>query len=401
MLVMLSRMAAWSADGDTFTATTIEGVEMTFEVISEVEKTCQPICIEGRDDYFPCISMDYEGCITIPKSVDGYNIVAIGNHAFYESRITSVVIPEGVELIDKSAFFNCYLLTNVVVPNGVKRIESWAFYSCDASTISLPPSLETIGQLAFAGSRKLTTLIANMEHPMPIEANVFPFRQDITLYVPKGCIENYVSYDYWKDFKEIKEIETGVQINMMPIGCMTYCSNQATNFTEVSGLKAYIASGFSPTTGELLLTRVYHVPAGEGVLLVGEAGDYEIPYGETDMIYSNLLKGVTTATTIQPIDGGYTNFILDDDADGIVFHTVSETGETIAGQAYLQLSTSVLGQVSNGNIKICINNDVKGDVNEDGEISISDAVSIVNIILGNNNSNPAGARIKKQDKNLQ
>ena len=34
-------MTAHAADGDVFTATSTEGIEMTFKVISESEKTCQ------------------------------------------------------------------------------------------------------------------------------------------------------------------------------------------------------------------------------------------------------------------------------------------------------------------------------------------------------------------------
>ena len=34
-------MFVWGADGDEFTAKTIEGIDMTFKVISEADKTCQ------------------------------------------------------------------------------------------------------------------------------------------------------------------------------------------------------------------------------------------------------------------------------------------------------------------------------------------------------------------------
>ena len=56
-------------------------------------------------------------------------------------------------------------------------------------------------------------------------------------------------------------------INMGSNGICTFCCSYSLDFSNIAGLKAYIASGFSPTTGELLLTRVYNVPAGEGLLL--------------------------------------------------------------------------------------------------------------------------------------
>jgi len=123
----------------------------------------------------------------------------------------------------------------------------------------------------------------------------------------------------------------------------TFSSKHSLDFTEMTGLKAYIASGFNPSTGELTLTKVTNVPAGEGLLLKGEAGEYEVPCEETYMYYSNLLKGVTTATTVSPTAGGYTNFILaNGDKYGIGFYTLSKAGEIAAGKAYLQLPTSVL-----------------------------------------------------------
>ena len=132
----------------------------------------------------------------------------------------------------------------------------------------------------------------------------------------------------------------------------TYSSTNDLDFTDISDLRAYIASGFSPSIGELLLTLVYKVPAGEGVLLKGEAGEYEVPYGETDMVYSNLLKGVTAATTIAPTDGDYTNFILADGTHGIGFYTLSQAGEIAAGKAYLQLPTSALSATGSRGVKL-------------------------------------------------
>ena len=110
-------------------------------------------------------------------------------------------------------------------------------------------------------------------------------------------------------------------------------------------MKAYIASGFNPSTGKLVLTNVTEAPAGEGLYLVGESGTYEVPFTETDMMYSNLLKGVTAATTISPTDGDKTNFILANGEHGVAFYSLSEAGELAAGKAYLQLPTASVPEV--------------------------------------------------------
>ena len=149
-------------------------------------------------------------------------------------------------------------------------------------------------------------------------------------------------------------------------GVSTYCSSFAVDFASTPSIKAYIASGFSPSTGELVLTRVNNVPAGEGVLLKGEAGEYEIPYAETDMVYSNLLKGVTTATNISPINGDYTNFILANGTHGIGFYPLSQAGEIAAGKAYLQLPTSTVNSAGSRGIKLRFDGEENGvtDIHE-------------------------------------
>ena len=126
-------------------------------------------------------------------------------------------------------------------------------------------------------------------------------------------------------------------------GIMTYSNNSDLDFTGVSGLKAYIASGFNPATGNLTMTRVYEVPAGEGLILKGVADSYEVPYEDTSAYYANLLVGVPTATTVSPTDGDYTNFILaNDEVKGIGFYPLASAGKISANKAYLQLPTSIL-----------------------------------------------------------
>ena len=169
-----------------------------------------------------------------------------------------------------------------------------------------------------------------------------------------------MSADYWKDFKNIVELSAPEFVSLNITNIATFSSKWPLDFSEIPQLKAYIASGFSPSTGELTLTRVYKVPAREGLLLKGETGEYEVPTTETDMYYSNLLKGMPTATTISPTDGDYTNFILANGANyGIGFYPLSKEGEIAAGKAYLQLPTSVLPAAGARGIKLVFDDEEK------------------------------------------
>lgn len=129
-------------------------------------------------------------------------------------------------------------------------------------------------------------------------------------------------------------------VQISSLGIATYCSSVDLDFTDVTTLKAYIASGYNKKTGTLLMSRVYDVPAGMGILLMGEAGNYEVPVSVSASSYSNMLKGVTIATTISPSSDGYDNYILADGTDGIGFYPIGEEGTIAAGKAYLQLPKS-------------------------------------------------------------
>lgn len=164
-----------------------------------------------------------------------------------------------------------------------------------------------------------------------------------TLYVPKGCVNTYKNNAKWSAAfgANIEELEH-VDVTIPAGGTRTFCNFVDLDFSGVSGLKAYIISGFSPSTGTLTLTRVTNVPAGTGLLLRGEEGVYNVPILATDMYYSNMLKGVNEAVMLSPTEGENTNFILSSGSHGIGFYPVSETAEFAAGKAYLQMPTALV-----------------------------------------------------------
>lgn len=138
---------------------------------------------------------------------------------------------------------------------------------------------------------------------------------------------------------------TSVSIAVNSLGKGTYCSEHPLDFTSVSGIKAYIISGFNPDNGNLIRTRVYEVPAGTGLFIIGTAGtSFDIPVKATDFYYSNMMKGITVATVIPTYEGSYTNYTLGTDGNGgVIFKRSSGTGTSPANRAYVQIPTSIVG----------------------------------------------------------
>ena len=117
-----------------------------------------------------------------------------------------VIIGEEVEHLPNNFLREC-LIRSISIPSNVTSIGEYAFYNCRklGPNVIIPQNVTSIGISAFSGCDSLTTVIATMTTPPSIEDNVFPDRRSQTLYVPSGCLPNYVTADYWKEFKEIKE----------------------------------------------------------------------------------------------------------------------------------------------------------------------------------------------------
>ena len=77
----------------------------------------------------------------------------------YRAKKTNYTIPNSVTTIGDWAFAGCDSLTSINIPNNVTTIGKGAFSHCDSLTsINIPNSVTTIGDWAFAGCDSLTSI---------------------------------------------------------------------------------------------------------------------------------------------------------------------------------------------------------------------------------------------------
>ena len=134
---MLFLTLAWAVPCWAFTALSEEGIEMTFQVLDEDEKTCMTAI--GIDYNKPgCIPLMTRGKVTIPQVVNGYTVVGIGTRSFITcTMLTEVVIPETVLWIDEDAFLECYSLSKMNDISQVMEINDRAFQETSLREVTL------------------------------------------------------------------------------------------------------------------------------------------------------------------------------------------------------------------------------------------------------------------------
>lgn len=104
------------------------------------------------------------GTLIIPSTVvhDGvtYNVVAIGNDAFYNcSSITMLTIPNTVTQIGAEAFYQCQGLVWLTLPDSLLLMGSKAFLRCNSLlSVTLPNSLIAVPNEAFEYCSAITSL---------------------------------------------------------------------------------------------------------------------------------------------------------------------------------------------------------------------------------------------------
>ncbi len=107
------------------------------------------LCYEGNSEGYQTIRD-----VTIPNTIGGTEVLAIGNNAFENKKITSVVIPETVTSIGTQAFANNNLM-NVEVPSSLTYLGNAAF-----NNNKLPDSNAFFYQKNSDGSNNTSVLVS-------------------------------------------------------------------------------------------------------------------------------------------------------------------------------------------------------------------------------------------------
>ena len=101
------------------------------------------------------------GTVTVPGEVDGIPVSAVGQAAFADEKgkkqVRRIVIADGVRSLEADAFSGFAELASVTLPDSLDRIGDRAFLSCrKLKSVRFPEGLKTIGEEAFGACSLLS-----------------------------------------------------------------------------------------------------------------------------------------------------------------------------------------------------------------------------------------------------
>ncbi|MDU5117959.1 MAG: cell wall-binding repeat-containing protein [Clostridium botulinum] len=97
--------------------------------------------------------------ITIPRTIKGEKVTTIGNGAFANKKLTSVNIPQTVEIIEMQAFAKNNL-TSIELPESLKSMGNIAFMGNKLTSVRIPKNLTIIPSSAFSKNEISSVVIS-------------------------------------------------------------------------------------------------------------------------------------------------------------------------------------------------------------------------------------------------
>lgn len=217
-------------NGDVFTEKTIEGVDVTYEVVNENLSTCKVgYTYDSKQGIRYAIDQATSGTVTIPQVVKGMTVSQISSNAFEHcSNITNVVLPNTIKSVGSNSFSGCSKLETINIPNALRYFGTSSFSSCSSlKTINIPQGVTNIPRMAFEDCSSLDS-VAIPEGVTAIGIRAFSGCSSLTEITIPGTVSNMETWDNCWAFASCSSLKC-ITINegVSVLGCNTFdsCNN--------------------------------------------------------------------------------------------------------------------------------------------------------------------------------
>ena len=350
------------------------------EMIAASVNTVIPNSVErlGRDLFN---GFSWMTQINLPNS-----LVYIGEYAFCNcSGLTSIDIPNTVTEIASCAFDGCSGLTDIVIPPSVKTIAAHAFRDCIGLTsINIPASVTSIGGNIITHCNNITCITvdpANRVYDSRNNCNAIIETSSGKLKV--GCNNSTIPENvYWIDMMAFIGCNKMTHIELP--STLTYIAADA--FNGCSGLtEIYIPASVGGISLEAFrnCTGLKKIWLNEGLRFLEDFVFFNCSGVESITLPSTLtsigdycfddcasLKDISCLATTPPTMGSYWSF-MPSAYNTATLHVPEESLDAYKTAYYWKYFINIEA----------ISTVVPGDINGDGNISISDVTGLIDLLL--------------------
>ena len=269
----------------------------------------------------------FQGCTSLKTLTLGEGVTDIGDSAFNGCKaLTGVTFPKTVETVDYSAFKDCISLTSAVFESetdiygetqGIKTIGMYAFKNCKIQSVSLPKSLESIGNEAFYNNVEMTSAVISNGS---IGGSAFQGCTALkTLTLKDGVTE--IGNSAFQDCRSVAKVIIPASVGSIDSNAFNNCSSLSTlrlyyttdEYGESTGVQDIGYSAFNKCTS-LKTVMVPHTVTNIGsnafsdVSIIAKTDTEASAYAqENNLTYSSTLTNYSVLSSTSVKLGGTIN----------------------------------------------------------------------------------------------
>jgi uncharacterized repeat protein (TIGR02543 family) len=265
-----SKPSTWASDWNVSGLNTLWSVKYegkTEDIRYIVSSSNQVIII---DNFAPSFDR-----LTIPESIDGMPVKAIGDYAFSEVYITYLSLPNSLQSIGKYAFSNNLSLSNVFfgIDSQLTTIKERAFYNTSIYHVFIPLNVSTLGAYVFSNISNLVIYTEHLSKPSGWESTWNSDARPVTWGIKDYNVMNHVYYMIKQDDSLIitgsemgvrsviiPDIINGVAVTTIETNAFTYMGLMSVIIpSSVTQIKDY---AFTGNQYLMIYTKHQVIPAG-------------------------------------------------------------------------------------------------------------------------------------------
>ncbi|MBR4730621.1 MAG: leucine-rich repeat domain-containing protein [Prevotella sp.] len=351
-----------------------------------------------------------ENCTNLETVVLGKNINSIGNAAFWGClKLTSINLPQGIVSIGNNAFNSCESLTKIHFPTTLKTIGEYAFGQTALTELTIPASVDEIGEAALVIQTLKKVTIEDGETTLNMGRNNWAPMFGEGNVIEEAYIGRNIESDLFHGNQTLKKITFGDKVTSIYTSYCEGCPLETLILgTSVSRIGESAFSAFWEESAKLSVIYSYamtppvcvddnvfnninkqtcklYVPAGT-------VNTYKAAPTWKDFFNIESLAETKCAAPTITLENGKLKFAST--TKGVEFHynvTVSGSKEGIGSEIEVPSKYNVSvyatkagledSDVTTTEITVVSGSNLAGDANCDGVINTADIVTIVNTIF--------------------